>query len=97
MDCQDKERKGSIVMQLPTLRQIVCIPDDSSVIKEMRIYVKQGNERSSANVVFESGAEYYYPALDNNTISQCLFADSIGSTFNKLVAQNDRIRYSRLD
>ena len=51
---------------------------------------------SSANVVFESGAEYYYPALDNNTISKCLFADSIGSTFNKLVAQNDRIRYSRL-
>ena len=83
--------------QPPTIREIVCTPDDSSVIKEMRIYVKSGNERSSANVVFESGAEYYYPALDNNTISQCLFADSIGSTFNKLVAQNDRIRYSRLD
>ena len=81
----------------PALREIICKPDDSSVIKEMRIYVKHGNERSSANVVFESGAEYYYPALDNNTISQCLFADSIGSTFNKLVAQNDRIRYSRLD
>ena len=84
-------------MQVPTIRQIVCTPDESSVIKEIRIYVKQGNERSSANVVFESGAEYYYPALDNNTISQCLFADSIGSTFNKLVAQNDRIRYSKLN
>jgi hypothetical protein len=84
-------------MQLPTLREIICIPDDSSVIKEMRIYVKYGNEKSSANVVFESGAEYYYPALDNDTISQCLFADSIGSTFNKLVAQNDRIRYAKLD
>jgi hypothetical protein len=84
-------------MQIPTIRQIVCTPDDSSVIKEIRIFVKQGNERSSANVVFESGAEYYYPALDNNTISQCLFADSIGSTFNKLVAQNDRIRYSKLN
>ena len=81
----------------PPLREIICKPIDSSVIKEIRIYVKYGNERSSANVVFESGAEYYYPALDNNTISQCLFADSIGSTFNKLVAQNDRIRYSRLD
>ena len=84
-------------MQIPTIRQIVCTPDDSSVIKEIRIFVKQGNERSSANVVFESGAEYYYPALDNNTISQCLFADSIGSTFNKLVAQNDRIRFSKLN
>ena len=84
-------------MQLPSIREIVCTPDESSVIKEIRIYVKQGNERSSANVVFESGAEYYYPALDNNTISQCLFADSIGSTFNKLVAQNDRIRYSKLN
>ena len=85
-------------MQVPTIRQIVCTPDESSVIKEIRVYVKQGNDNiSSANVVFESGAEYYYPALDNNTISQCLFADSIGSTFNKLVAQNDRIRYSRLD
>ena len=83
-------------MLLPTVREIVCTPDDSSVIKEMRIFVKTGNEMSSANVVFESGAEYYYPALDNNTISQCLFADSIGSTFNKLVAQNDRIRYSKL-
>ncbi len=83
-------------MQLPTVREILCTPDDSSVIKEMRIFVKTGNEMSSANVVFESGAEYYYPALDNNTISKCLFADSIGSTFNKLVAQNDRIRYSRL-
>ena len=84
-------------MQLPSIREIVCTPDESSVIKEIRIYVKQGNERTSANVVFESGAEYYYPALDNNTISQCLFADSIGSTFNKLVAQNDRIRYSKLN
>jgi hypothetical protein len=84
-------------MQIPTTREIICKPDDSSVIKEMRIFVKQGNERSSASVVFESGAEYYYPALDNNTISQCLFADSIGSTFNKLVAQNDRIRYSKLN
>ena len=84
-------------MQVPSIREIVCTPDESSVIKEIRIYVKQGNERSSANVVFESGAEYYYPALDNNTISQCLFADSIGSTFNKLVAQNDRIRYSKLN
>ena len=84
-------------MQLPTIREIVCIPDESSVIKAIRIYVKHGNKSSSANVVFESGAEYYYPALDNDTISQCLFADSIGSTFNKLVAQNDRIRYSRLD
>ena len=83
-------------MQLPTVREILCTPDDSSVIKEMRIFVKTGNEMSSANVVFESGAKYYYPALDNNTISKCLFADSIGSTFNKLVAQNDRIRYSRL-
>ena len=81
----------------PSMRAIICTPDESSVIKEMRIYVKKGNEMSSANVVFESGAEYYYPALDNNTISQCLFADSIGSTFNKLVAQNDRIRYTRLD
>jgi hypothetical protein len=80
----------------PTVREILCTPDDSSVIKEMRIFVKTGNEMSSANVVFESGAEYYYPALDNNTISQCLFADSIGSTFNKLVAQNDRVRYSKL-
>jgi hypothetical protein len=81
----------------PTVREILCTPDDSSVIKEMRIYVKCGNDNiSSANVVFESGAEYYYPALDNNTISQCLFADSIGSTFNKLVAQNDRVRYSKL-
>jgi len=84
-------------MQIPTTREIICKPDDSSVIKEMRIFVKQGNERSSASVVFESGAEYYYPALDNNTISQCLFADSIGSTFNKLVAQNDRIPYSKLN
>jgi hypothetical protein len=84
-------------VQVPTIRQIVCTPDESSVIKEIRIYVKQGNERSSANVVFESGAEYYYPALDNNTISQCLFADSIGSTFNKLVAQNDGIRFSKLN
>jgi len=84
-------------MQIPTMREIVCTPDDSSVIKEMRIYVKIGNDNfSSASVVFESGAEYYYPALDNNTISQCLFADSIGSTFNKLVAQNDRVRYSKL-
>lgn len=84
-------------MHIPTAREIICKPDDSSVIKEMRIYVKQGNDNiSSANVVFESGAEYYYPALDNNTISQCLFADSIGSTFNKLVAQNERIRYSKL-
>ena len=84
-------------MQVPTIRQIVCTPDESSVIKEIRVYVKQGNDNiSSANVVFESGAEYYYPALDNNTISQCLFADSIGSTFNKLVAQNERIRYSKL-
>ena len=83
-------------MHIPTAREIICKPDDSSVIKEMRIFVKTGNEMSSANVVFESGAEYYYPALDNNTISQCLFADSIGSTFNKLVAQNDRIRYSKL-
>ncbi len=85
-------------MHIPATREIVCTPDDSSVIKEMRIYVKQGNDNiSSASVVFESGAEYYYPALDNNTISQCLFADSIGSTFNKLVAQNDRIRYSKLN
>ena len=84
-------------MQVPSIREIVCTPDESSVIKEIRIFVKQGNERSSASVVFESGAEYYYPALDNNTISQCLFADSIGSTFNKLVAQNDRIRYSKLN
>jgi hypothetical protein len=84
-------------MQIPTMREIVCTPDDSSVIKEMRIYVKIGNDNlSSASVVFESGAEYYYPALDNNTISQCLFADSMGSTFNKLVAQNDRISYSKL-
>ena len=85
-------------MQVPTIRQIVCTPNESSVIKEIRVYVKNGNDNiSSANVVFESGAEYYYPALDNNTISQCLFADSIGSTFNKLVAQNDRIRYSKLN
>ncbi len=84
-------------MQIPTIRQIVCTPDESRVNKEIRIYVKQGNERSSANVVFESGAEYYYPALYNNTISQCLFADSIGFTFNKLVAQNDRIRFSKLN
>ena len=84
-------------MHIPTMREIVCTPDDSSVIKEMRIYVKTGNDNlSSASVVFESGAEYYYPALDNNTIFQCLFADSMGSTFNKLVAQNDRIRYSKL-
>ena len=85
-------------MQVPSIREIVCTPDESSVIKEIRVYVKQGNDNiSSANVVFESGAEYYYPALDNNTISQCLFADSIGSTFNKLVAQNERIRYSKLN
>ena len=84
-------------MQIPTTREIVCKPDDSSVIKEIRIYVKVGNHKSSANVVFESGAEYYYPALDNNTISQCLFADSIGSTFNKLVAQDDRVSYSKLN
>ena len=85
-------------MQVPTIRQIVCTPNESSVIKEIRVYVKNGNDNiSSANVVFESGAEYYYPALDNNTISQCLFADSIGSTFNKLVAQNERIRYSKLN
>ena len=83
-------------MQIPTIRQIVCTPDDSSVIKEIRVYVKFGNEKSSVSVVFESGAEYYYPGLDNNTISQCLFADSIGSTFNKLIAQNNSVTYSKL-
>jgi hypothetical protein len=84
-------------MQLPTVREIVCTPDDSSVIRELRIFVKNHNDLSSVNVVFESGAEYYYPALDNDTIAKCLFADSIGSVFNKLVAQNDKIRYSKLN
>ena len=83
-------------MQPPTIREIVCTPDDSSVIHELRIFVKHGNDSSSVNVVFESGAEYYYPALDNSTIAECLFADSIGSVFNKLVAQNSKIRYAKL-
>lgn len=96
MDCQDEKRKGIVVMHIPTIREIICKPDDSSVIKEIRVYVKKGNGNSSAKVVFESGTEYYYPSLDNNTLSQCLFADSIGSTFNKLVAQNGGVRYSKL-
>ena len=83
-------------MQIPTIREIVCTSAESSAIEEIHIYVKQGNSRSSVEVTFRSGVVYYYPALDNAILSKCMFADSIGSEFNKLVSGDENIRYVKL-
>jgi len=88
------------------LREIIVDARDSSVLEKITIRVRPnpvennvrsvGDNSSSMTVLFKIGTEYFYPNVPNNTISEILFSNSIGSAFNRLIGNNKNINYVKV-
>jgi len=79
------------------MRTLECNVEDSSTIKRISVDVKPGVGSSSLYVSFISGAEYYYPSVDNSLVVSVIWAESIGGAFSRLISKDPNIAYSRLD
>ncbi|MAG73893.1 hypothetical protein CL620_06265 [archaeon] len=70
--------------------------EDSSVVEEMQFKKNQSTGKFELMVYFRSGYLYRYFDVDQEAISNILFANSIGSAFNSEISQTTKYVFEKM-
>ena len=70
--------------------------EDSSVIDEMQFHRQHEHGKMEMTVLFRAGSVYLYHEVDEMDIAAVLFANSIGSAFNRIISQSTKYEFTKI-
>ena len=70
--------------------------EDSSVIEQMEFHRQQEHGKMEMTVLFRAGSVYLYHEVDEMDIAAVLFANSIGSAFNRIISQSTKYEFTKI-
>tara|TARA_Y100001951_G_C11258489_1_gene250962 strand:+ start:870 stop:1142 length:273 start_codon:yes stop_codon:yes gene_type:complete len=70
--------------------------EDSSVIEQIQFHRQQEHGKMEMTALFRAGSVYLYHEVDEMDIAAVLFANSIGSAFNKVISQSNKYEFTRI-